>query len=102
MCFHEHVSTYTHYKKINHLLAPRRTKIKTIKQNARHNRNWKLHHDNTPVRTAFFASGLVFDDKVSNSALLPYSPEVVPLDILLFFHLKSQPKEHHFRTIDAI
>ncbi|GFU72295.1 hypothetical protein TNCV_1136241 [Trichonephila clavipes] len=65
-------------------------------------RNWKLHHDNTPVCTAFFVSGLVFDDKVSNSALLPYSPEVVPLDILLFFHLKSQPKGHHFRTIDAI
>ncbi|UYV61163.1 hypothetical protein LAZ67_1003663 [Cordylochernes scorpioides] len=66
------------------------------------NKNWLLHHDNTPAHTSL----LVRDFLAKNNTLMmpqpPYSPDLAPCDFFLFPKLKRPMKGRRYATLDEI
>ncbi|UYV83425.1 hypothetical protein LAZ67_23000967 [Cordylochernes scorpioides] len=66
------------------------------------NKNWLLHHDNTPAHTSL----LVRDFLAKNNTLImsqpPYSPDLAPCDFFLFPKLKRPMKGRRYATLDEI
>ncbi|UYV74235.1 hypothetical protein LAZ67_11002565, partial [Cordylochernes scorpioides] len=66
------------------------------------NKNWLLHHDNTPAHTSL----LVRDFLAKNNTLMmpqpPYSPDLAPCDFFLFPKLKRLMKGRRYATLDEI
>ncbi|UYV79043.1 hypothetical protein LAZ67_17000846 [Cordylochernes scorpioides] len=66
------------------------------------NKNWFLHHDNTPAHTSL----LVRDFLAKNNTLMmpqpPYSPDLPPCDFFLFPKLKRPMKGRRYATLDEI
>ncbi|UYV73503.1 hypothetical protein LAZ67_10003842 [Cordylochernes scorpioides] len=66
------------------------------------NKNWVLHHDNTPAHTSL----LVRDFLAKNNTLMMpqplYSPDLAPCDFFLFPKLKRPMKGRRYATPDEI
>ncbi|UYV72842.1 hypothetical protein LAZ67_10000956 [Cordylochernes scorpioides] len=66
------------------------------------NKNWLLHHDNSPAHTSL----LVRDFLAKNNTLMmpqpPYSPDLAPCDFFLFPKLKRPMKGRRYATLDEI
>ncbi|UYV69816.1 hypothetical protein LAZ67_7000859 [Cordylochernes scorpioides] len=66
------------------------------------NKNWLLHHDNSPAHTSL----LVRDFLAKNNTLMmpqpPYSPDLASCDFFLFPKLKRPMKERRYATLDEI
>ncbi|UYV78256.1 hypothetical protein LAZ67_16000691 [Cordylochernes scorpioides] len=66
------------------------------------NKNWLLHHDNSPAHTSL----LVRDFLAKNNTLMmpqpPCSPDLAPCDFFLFPKLKRPMKGRRYATLDEI
>jgi hypothetical protein len=57
-------------------------------------RNWLLHHENTPSHTSFFYQGILI---LNSMAVVPYPPY-----FSLFLRLKIKLRGRHFNTTEVI
>jgi transposase len=64
------------------------------------NKTWILHHDNAPAHMSLLVREFLAKNEMTVVPQPPYSPDLAPVDFLLFPKLKSTLKGHRFQTIE--
>jgi len=88
---------YTFYKDVLERLRKRVQQVRTDIAD-----DWVLHHDNAPAHTARSIREFLAKKNIPVLPHPPYSPDIAPWDLYLFFKLKFKLKGHHFRTTENI
>ena len=65
-------------------------------------KNWNLHHNNGPARTAISVEQFLTSKCITVVPQPPYSPVLAPYDFFSFKKVKSAVKGHHFESTEDI
>jgi transposase len=69
----------------------------------KNNKNWFLHHDNTPAHTLLVVRQFLTSENITvipNHTQPPYSPDLVPCEFILFPKMKLRLKGRRLDTIE--